>query len=510
MVEYEAVMSTVSNSGAGDAGDGVGAAPAVDAPVSTWLTYIEAMHPAEIDLGLDRLDRVARRLGLTPSLVPAQVVTVAGTNGKGSTVAALEALCQSAGITCAAYTSPHLTHFGERLRVNGVETDASAWRPYFARVAWACGLCPDRPCPEGQRMPVSVSVAATAEPSSSFERIDLTFFEFTTLAAFLYLMDQSVACWILEIGLGGRLDAVNWLTPSLSIVTRIAHDHHQWLGADLVAIAREKCGIFRSGVPALWVDAEAPATVDTTVKMAALACAVARLYDAKDFGWCDNDRDHTRCFFGCDASGQTWTCSIPPSIPLSIPSSMEMGDALTNVKRYAQLHPAAWAAALQAMALLFPQALAALPVVQLATVIQETQLLGRFSVCAQPDMEHGTRNWIFDVAHNIDAVNMMVSKLRAARLSSVVSVFAVMADKPWQAMIDAVLPWVSRWVLLDVATERRVAPTVVAQYLRDRGADCVVLLEPESRWFECVTVGCSADDTVLVWGSFFTVGPFLR
>ncbi|MEJ2741510.1 MAG: hypothetical protein P8176_03240 [Gammaproteobacteria bacterium] len=91
-----------------------------------------------------------------------------------------------------------------------------------------------------------------------------------------------------------------------------------------------------------------------------------------------------------------------------------------------------------------------------------------------------------------------------------VSVFAVMADKPWQAMIDAVLPWVSRWVLLDVATERRVAPTVVAQYLRDRGADCVVLLEPESRWFECVTVGCSADDTVLVWGSFFTVGPFLR
>jgi dihydrofolate synthase/folylpolyglutamate synthase len=238
------------------------------ARLQDWLTWQENLHPAAIELGLDRVGRVWDRLG--PRALPFPVISVAGTNGKGSTVAMLEAIYGAAGYRTAAYTSPHLLRYNERIRLDGQEVSDPELCAAFARVDAARG----------------------AE--------SLTYFEFGTLAALDLFLRARPDLAILEVGLGGRLDAVNLFDADLAIITSIGRDHMAWLGETLEEIALEKAGILRPGRPALFGHRQ-PLPV-LLARAAELGCPTQVL--GRDFDWTE------------EPPGWRWTGpGLPPSEP---------------------------------------------------------------------------------------------------------------------------------------------------------------------------------------------------
>ena len=198
----------------------------VKTALGQWLERLETLHPNAIDLGLERVARVARALGLLPLAQP--VITVAGTNGKGSTVAVLEAIIAEAGLVSGSFTSPHLLRFNERIRIGGAEAGDDEIVAAFAAVDRARG------------------------------EVGLTYFEFAALAALLVFRARRPDIVVLEVGLGGRLDAVNIVDPSVSVITSIDLDHQQWLGHSRGAIAVEKAGIVRRDRPLVIGDPNPP------------------------------------------------------------------------------------------------------------------------------------------------------------------------------------------------------------------------------------------------------------
>ncbi|MFP4137584.1 MAG: bifunctional tetrahydrofolate synthase/dihydrofolate synthase [Halomonas sp.] len=202
--------------------------------LDAWLARLEAAHPVGIDLGLERVAEIARRMGLLDRPLAGRVVTVAGTNGKGSTVAMLEALARAHGLATATYTSPHLIRYNERLRLDGEEADDATLIAGFAAV-------------ERARL--------DGEP------VSLTYFEVGTLGALWAMARRPPDLAILEVGLGGRLDAVNVIDPDVAVITTVAQDHAAFLGTDLEGIGREKAGILRPGRPAVLGSRDLPASV---------------------------------------------------------------------------------------------------------------------------------------------------------------------------------------------------------------------------------------------------------
>ncbi|HRO60483.1 MAG TPA: Mur ligase family protein, partial [Burkholderiaceae bacterium] len=207
---------------------GSGSPDPVDRDLQYWLAHIERLHPATIELGLDRVREVAQRLGLA---LDCTVITVGGTNGKGSSCAMLEAILLEAGYRVGTYTSPHLVEFRERARVGGVPVEAQALAENFAAVEAARGA------------------------------VALTYFEFSTLAILRLFQHGGLDVAILEVGLGGRLDAVNIVDADCAIVTSIAIDHAEWLGDTREAIGWEKAHIYRAGRPAICADPVPPKTL---------------------------------------------------------------------------------------------------------------------------------------------------------------------------------------------------------------------------------------------------------
>jgi dihydrofolate synthase/folylpolyglutamate synthase len=206
--------------------------------LTDWLTWQETLHPRKIDLGLERVASVAERLQLLhPDFT---IVTVAGTNGKGSSVAMLEAILLAAGYQTGAYTSPHLQRYNERIRIGGQEIDDASLCSAFAAVDEARGT------------------------------VSLSYFEFGTLAALLLFNQASLDVAILEVGLGGRLDAVNILDSDVALITAIDIDHRAWLGNDRETIGREKAGILRTACPAICSDANPPRSVEKRARDAVL------------------------------------------------------------------------------------------------------------------------------------------------------------------------------------------------------------------------------------------------
>ncbi|SDB48049.1 dihydrofolate synthase / folylpolyglutamate synthase [Pseudidiomarina indica] len=209
-------------------------APSATASLDDWLSYLEQLHPSAIDMGLERIKTVADRLQLTTT--DAQVFTVAGTNGKGSTVRYLETILECAGYRTGVYVSPHLHHYTERVRISGqCLTDAE-------------------------------HVAAFAAIEAVRGEVSLTYFEFGTLAALWLLRQHKLDAWVLEVGLGGRLDAVNIVDADVGIITSIGIDHIGFLGSDRTGIAREKAGVFRSQRPAIVGEPDFPAAVVATAQ----------------------------------------------------------------------------------------------------------------------------------------------------------------------------------------------------------------------------------------------------
>lgn len=412
--------------------------------LSEWLDHQQRQHPRAIALGLERVREVALRMQLRR---PAPlVVTVGGTNGKGSTVAFLEAMLRAAGRRVGAYTSPHLLRYNERLRIDGAETDDATLVAAFERIESARGDTP------------------------------LTYFEYGTLAALAICAERSLEVALLEVGLGGRLDAVNLVDSDVAIVTTVDLDHLDWLGADREAIAREKAGIFRAGRPAIIAEARPPATL---------------LAEARRIGAVAIRRGHDYGFEPAPAGWRWWhrdgtVLALPEP---AMPAPAQHANAAAAI---AALH------ALRAAIAVEPAAIA--------------QGVAGARASARLQRLPGTPAVWVDVAHNPQAARELAGWLRAQPAGGAThAVFAALGDKDIAGIVSALATEVDEWYL---APLDRVSP---------RGLDAVALrarlgLPPSVPVREAASVDAALDaalaaaaptDRVLAFGSFHTAAAAL-
>lgn len=360
-----------------------------------WLDFIGSVHPREIELGLDRVRRVAERMGLEK---PAQsVVTIAGTNGKGSTVACLETILLEAGVSTGVYTSPHIHRFNERIRCNSRNCDDME-------------LC-----------------AAFAQIESSRESDSLSYFEFATLAALWIFQQHQPQVLILEVGLGGRLDAVNLIDPDVAVITNIALDHQDWLGNDLDSIGREKAGIMRAGKPVV-------------LGMSAMPDSV--LARAQEIGAVVYQRNRAYQFSkGESALSWQWQGLGRQRSEVQYKAMPLPGLAVENA-----------AAALQALALLPVEINSR----QIASAWQTVNLAGRFEM--RRDQQSG-RLVILDVAHNPAAAALLASNLQQLQKSlpqapKITVVLAVMKDKDIEGIVSVLGSCTNIWYIAPISDAR--------------------------------------------------------
>ena len=410
-------------------------------PLAAWLSRLEAAHPSQIDLGLERVVSVARRLGLDRFDCP--VLTVAGTNGKGSCVATAEQLLLASGKRTGVYTSPHLRRYNERVRLDGREVSDEL-------------LC-----------------AAFETVENARQGISLTYFEHGTLAALQLFREASPDWLVLEVGLGGRLDAVNIVPPSVAVVTSIGLDHQDWLGPDRESIGREKAGIFRTGVPAVIGDRDPPGSLGE----------VARAVGARWYAIGDTFDETT-------ASNAAWNwrgCSADGSaiVHEGLPAPRLLGSNM--------------ACALQALALA-----GALPDREvLASVLSCIAIEGRMQV-----LHHRGVECILDVAHNPDGVRGLISRLRAKPVPGrTVVVMGAMRDKDCEGMIALLRELAPECFFATLAGERAETALHLASLLgtADAARCHGSIAEALGAAFDIVTPA----DRLLVCGSFHAVGPAL-
>ena len=386
--------------------------------LNEWLRYIEAIHPTEIELGLDRLKRVAAKL-LQKS--PPTVMTVAGTNGKGTTSAAIAALCQTAGAKVGLYTSPHLFRFNERIRLNNEPVADKLLVDAFQAVEQARG------------------------------DVSLSYFEYTTLAAFWVFEHAQLDAWVLEIGLGGRLDAVNLIDPDIAVVTNVGLDHQGFLGDTLEEIGREKAGICRAGRP-LVLGSEVPESVLNTAQSVG-----ARLYP---FG-----QSH-----GLDDNRLYWQAGESRQLSLGLPRANA-------------------AAALQAFAL-SPWSL---PVDECLSVLQTLSVPGRL----QP-FQHKGRRVIVDVGHNPHAAAYIASQLLPERFHVVLG---MLTDKDSDGFIRALQPAMLSLSTLSLNVPRGLS----AQALAARTTQPVLCQADSIEELMAVLDREHPGEPLFIGGSFYTV-----
>ncbi len=419
-----------------------------------WLDHIALAHPREIDLGLDRVREVAGRMGLAR---PAPVVfTVAGTNGKGSTVAALEAILLASGLRTGAYLSPHIERFNERFRVHGAECADESICAALARV----------------------EQARAANP--------LTYFEFATLAALSIFARAELDCVVLEVGLGGRLDAVNIVDADVALITNIALDHQHWLGGTREAIGAEKAGILRPDAPLVYGEAEAPVSI--TRRAAELGAPLWR-----------KERD-----FGAEIGGGTWSWW----------GRAGDGSAVRLEGLEApELPLAAMAAAIQALCI------APLPSFAAADDGGIRAAQSGIHAAQRAAALPGRLEWrrdcatglpvLLDVAHNPAAAGRLAGKIAAARAANspggkVAAVLAMLADKDIEGFAAALEGVVDVWYIAGIDDSRALSAAEQAQRLRRRlpGAEVAVAESVAEAWRAAVASGA---EFAVATGSFHTI-----
>lgn len=419
--------------------------------LDAWLRWQETLYPRSVELGLDRVRPVWDRLG---GRLPFPVVTVGGTNGKGSCVAMLEAVYRAAGYRTACYSSPHLLHYTERIRCNAVPVEEGALCQAFDRVDRA----------RGERR--------------------LTFFEFGTLAALDLFLRWSPDVAILEVGLGGRLDAVNLVDADAALVTTIARDHMAWLGETLDAIAREKAGIFRPGRPAVIGSRDAPAPLrELALGMGAKVHQLGREFHAY-------------------RTGQGWHWQVPGAAPLALPFPSLRGAFQVD-------NAAAVLMVISALTQRLP-----VPVQAMRQGLQRAVLPGRFQVLPGPHPDDPTL--ILDVAHNGQAAESLASNLRGFPCPGERhAVLAVLGDKAVDEILEPLLPLFATWHLAQ-AEDRRALPVAdlaaAVTAARDRTAPTAAVLSHGSiaEALAAAKGGARRGDCVVVLGSFTTVEGALR
>jgi dihydrofolate synthase/folylpolyglutamate synthase len=413
--------------------------------LSEWLVHCEQLHPQAIDMGLDRVRQVAQRMSLRLTM---PVITVAGTNGKGSTCALLEAIYLQAGYKTGVYTSPHLVHFEERCRLVGESPHADVFAAAFAVV-------------EAARLDTS-----------------LTYFEFSTLAILKMLSDAGLDVVILEVGLGGRLDAVNIIDPDCAIITSIDLDHTALLGTDRDSIGLEKAGIMRAGHAVVISD---PVPPESVVKQAQALGADAWLL-GKDFN------------FSGDQLQWSWAGRGRRYSGLAYPA-LRGANQLLNAS-----------GVLAAVEVMRPQ----LPVTAQAirNGLAMVELTGRFQIVP------GEPVLVLDVAHNPHSVAALAANLDAMGFYPTThAVFGAMADKDLDSMLKKLLPLVDVWYFTDLPLPRAsTAQQLAADWaaLNTRKDVRASVHETPQKALDAAILAAGPTDRILVFGSFYTVGGVLQ
>lgn len=407
-----------------------------------WLARLEQAHPAAIELGLERVARVRDALGMRP---PFPVILVGGTNGKGSTCAYLEAVLRAQGYKTGLYTSPHLLRYNERVRIDGAE----AADPEI--------------------------VAGLEAVETARGEVSLTYFEHGTLAAMWQFMRAGVDVAILEVGLGGRLDAVNVFEPAVSIIATIDLDHQAWLGNTREAIGFEKAGIFRPGRPAICSDAHPPRTLLDHAR--AIGAILYRSGHEFSFGRAADAWDFHM--------GETALTGLP--LP-----------ALFGTHQLA--NAAAALAGLHALAGILPVSLGAIH-----AGLADARLPGRFQCIS------GAVEVVLDVAHNPESARALAENLRT-RTSAGRSraVFALLADKDADGIIDALKDSFDGWYIAGLSGARGQGGDVLASRVRGQVSEPVSVFADPLSAFRAARLAADEGDRIVVFGSFYTVASVLN
>lgn len=397
-----------------------------------WLSWLEQQHPKAIDLGLERAGQVADRLGLRVLGCP--VITVGGTNGKGSTVATLVSICRAAGLRVGSYTSPHILRFNERICINGVPVDDATLVAAFETIRGVQG------------------------------DVSLTYFEFTTLAAFLIFRNAALDVVVLEVGLGGRLDAVNLVDADVAVVTSIGIDHTEYLGDTREQIAVEKAGIFRPGRPAVCGDAAPPQTLlDAACSTGAPLSCLGRDFD-----------------FRPDEDGWAWHDASRVLTALPRP-------------RVALVNAATALAALHASPLVIPEE-------AIRAGLAEAGLSGRMQVVsAQPLV-------LLDVAHNPHGARFFMEQLPPAQSGQrTLAVLGMLADKDIEGVVTACLGRVDAWFAASLHVPRGAMKERLATALWAHGCHVAGQYDSVAGALSAARQRARPVDRIIVFGSFYTV-----
>lgn len=411
-----------------------------------WLAYQQRLHPQAIAMGLDRARAVALSLALAR---PArQVATVAGTNGKGSTVALIEAMAQAAGLRVGAYTSPHLLRYHERLRINGCELPDSDWIGAFERIEAARG------------------------------DVALTYFEFGTLAVLDLMARAGLDLAVLEVGLGGRLDTVNLIDADVAVITSVDLDHQSLLGNDREAIGFEKAGIMRAGRPVVLAEADPPSSV------------LGHAYAIGAFAI------RAGCDYRIERELDRWRwLELGESLDLPYPS----------MSAPAQIDNAAAAiAAIRALDL-------PIPGLAVAEGLVRARLPGRLQ-CLALKVADGQAEVLLDVGHNPQAARQLAQWLDHAPARPTFALFAALGDKDLAGIVTPLVAHIAHWWLAGLAdvTERGISASELARRLQPWVQEPQCTLADDVVTALCqARAQLHAGDRLLVFGSFFTVAAAL-
>lgn len=414
--------------------------------LADWLAYLEQLHPTAIDMGLDRVRAVAARMAMTR---PAPlVVTVTGTNGKGSTCAFIASLLNAQGLKIGSYSSPHLLRYNERVLLSGREASDAELCEAFAVVEAARG------------------------------EISLTYFEMGTLAAFWLFERAGLDAVVLEVGLGGRLDAVNIVDADLAVITNIGLDHADWLGNSRESVAYEKAGILREGKPALCGDLDPPQPLLDHAN----SLSAPLLLRGRDFDLAMGARDwHWR---GVDAAGAPLELHGLPLLTLP------MENAALALQAYAMLG-LPWDPA------------------RLARALLQTRVVGRLD--SRQVVWNGRRiALLLDVGHNPHAAAFLAQRLEQRPVAGTrLAVFGLLADKDLTGVLDALAPSISDWAVAPLPTPRTQSATQLAAALLERGASVSEYATIEQA-LEAQCARAESVDEILVFGSFYCVAAALE
>ena len=467
-----------------------------------WLTYLESLHPKTIALGLTRVAQVKQRLNLNPDF---PIITVGGTNGKGSVCAMLESILHAAGYRVGCYTSPHLLRYNERVRIGKKQASDAELCASFEKIEQARkGQGADTPIPT-PTLPLK-----GRERSSELDDISLTYFEFGTLAAMQCFIEHQVEVAILEVGLGGRLDAVNAFDSDCAVVTSVDIDHTDYLGETREEIAFEKAGIFRKGKVAICADADVPQAIRSHAQQigAELWCI------GSEFGFQLPSPAGGGGAGGEGGGNEVHIISVvQPLSPTPLPQA---GEGLLKAQwdyrslvgsRNALPYPALRgafqlnnaSAALAALDALKERLPVSMDAVRRGLV--EVQLAGRFQVIP------GRPQLILDVAHNPHAARSLAQNLAGLPpCPHTFAVFAMLRDKDMAGVAAALDPLVDTWLVAGIAAPRGAAAGELAQVLQNTGVrGDIQTFDNVGEALRYAYNAAGENDRIAAFGSFYTV-----